>query len=125
MFETQPKIQPERESSLRKVHLGAAVACAFAVTFAGASFAQDIATQAKVAQFGGQMHAVAQKCGGYTQAQLDSLKAQQRAAIAGMSASDFDAAFNDGLEQARQRIASGTPEQIAQMCKTLPSLIKP
>lgn len=74
---------------------------------------------AKLAQFGGGMHALAHKCGGYTKVQLDTMKAQQKAEHVkrGMSAAQFDTAFEQGLRESTARYEGASAQQQQQACQ--------
>ncbi|SPU49608.1 Uncharacterised protein [Bordetella trematum] len=75
------------------------------------------------ARMGGVMQAAALSCGGYTDAQLRDLKAQQQKALAenGMSGAAFEAAFAAGEAQGKQAISQASAEQKKQMCDELKS----
>ena len=94
-----------------------------AATGAAPADAAPAATQAdpmagQMAGFGGGLHALAEACGGYTAAQLDTMKAEQRdqAVQAGASAAEFDAAFARGYDDARAKIASASAEEREKSC---------
>ncbi|MVW80219.1 hypothetical protein GOQ28_14955 [Bordetella sp. 02P26C-1] len=101
--------------SLRLNFLTAAVT----ISLAGPALAQDAATAQKLAEFGGQMHAVAVACGDYTPSQLSEMKAEQQRSMAtsGLSAAEFETAFQQGLQATQKKIASGTAQQRTQMCE--------
>ena len=69
---------------------------------AGAAGAQP--AQPDLAEFSGGMHALAETCGGYTAAELKSLREQQQAeAIArGGNAAQFKAAFDSAMQKEGQ-----------------------
>jgi len=90
---------------------------------AKAAVAQDINPSTQLAQMGGAMHAAAQICGDYTEAQLQDMKAKQKESMKdmGLSEADFDAAFQQGLERGRRDLEGATEEQRKQMCEELRS----
>lgn len=70
------------------------------------------------ASLGGGMHALAEACGGYSGAELDAMKAEQRdqAIQGGTSAADFDAEFDRGYSEASAKIASGSAQEREKAC---------
>lgn len=59
----------------------------------------------QLAKLGGQMHVAAKNCGGYTDEQLEAMKAEQRkkAVEIGMSAETFDKVFTEGARTVTER----------------------
>lgn len=93
-------------------------ASAIAVTlFAGAAYAQSANPQ--LVEMGGSMHALANLCGGYTQAELTKLKADQKkqAEAAGMASAVFEQHFKAGFDKSTARIANATPADKDKACK--------
>ncbi|MDV2117853.1 hypothetical protein [Alcaligenes faecalis] len=87
------------------------------------SHAQDSSPAIQLAQMGGAMHAAAEVCGDYNQAQLDEMKKQQKSSIQsmGLNDEDFEKAFEQGLGRGRQDLQKATAEQRQQMCEQLRS----
>lgn len=72
----------------------------------------------QLAVFGGGMHALAEACGGYSAAELDRMKAEQRdqAIQAGASGADFDAGFAKGHAEASAKIANASAQEREKSC---------
>lgn len=87
-----------------------------AMLVAGAAGAQQ--GQPDLAGFGGGMHALAEACGGYTAAQLESSRQKQKAeAIArGSNAAQFDTAFDAGYAKSKAKLANATPAEREKAC---------
>ncbi|HBQ89488.1 MAG TPA: hypothetical protein DD803_08545 [Alcaligenes faecalis] len=87
------------------------------------SYARDRSPAIQLAQMGGAMHAAAEVCGDYSQAQLDEMKKQQKSSIQsmGLNDEDFDKAFEQGVDRGRQDLQKATAEQRQQMCEQLRS----
>ncbi len=87
------------------------------------SYAQESSPATQLAQMGGAMHAAAQVCGDRSEAQLQEMKRQQKVSIQsmGLNEEDFDKAFDQGLERARQDLEKASPEQRSKMCEQLRS----
>lgn len=77
-----------------------------------------------MAEFGGGMHALAEACGGYTGAELDKMKREQReqAIQSGMSPAAFDADFAKGYEGTSTKFRSGTPAEREKACAQMQEL---
>lgn len=73
---------------------------------------------AQLAAFGGGMHALAEACGGYSAAELDRMKAEQReqAVQGGASGADFDAGFAKGHAEASAKIANASAQEREKSC---------
>lgn len=105
------------------------VTALISLAFASTALAQqdiDADSLKTVAEFGGQMHAVADVCGGYTDAQLTSMKAEQQSAMVtgGLPAADFDTAFNKGFQTGQKQLASITAAQKDEMCTQFKAMPK-
>lgn len=87
------------------------------------SYAQESSPATQLAQMGGAMHAAAQMCGDYSEAQLQEMKKRQKASIQsmGLSDDDFDKAFDQGVERGREDLDKATPEQHNTICEQLRS----
>lgn len=72
---------------------------------------------AKIVEFGGSMHAMAQACGDYGDEQLKKMKAEQKAASSTLPEAQFDALFKAGYEKTQRKIAQGTAAQKQGMCQ--------
>lgn len=73
---------------------------------------------AQLAELGGGMHALAEACGGYTAAQLEAMKAEQRdqGIQRGVSGEDFDAGFARGYADASAKIAAAGAQEREKSC---------
>lgn len=98
--------------SIVKMNKTVSLALASALTLAlasGISHAQDAASTddsgTQLAKFGGAMQLTAEKCGGYSEQQLEELKSQQQQTLAdnGMDEDSFEAAFTAGIREAEAR----------------------
>lgn len=79
--------------------------------------AQDTATQNKLVQFGGSMHALATACG-QPSSNLAQMKRDQksRAMAAGMSSAEYERLFQSSCNNAQGRLAKATPAEKAKAC---------
>jgi hypothetical protein len=86
--------------------------------------AQQPLTLAPLVEFGGGMHAGAEACGGYTAAELQKMKEQQKAQSLkqGLSASEFEASFQKGYESGKARLASASGAERTKACEQLKAL---
>lgn len=100
--------------------LFAAVLCS-AVFMPVSGMAQEKENMAKIAEFGGAMHAMAEECGSYSADQLKEMKAGQKTASSagGLSAEEFDTIFAKGYEETKAQIAAGDDSQKKTMCEQL------
>ncbi len=100
--------------------LALTAALAFVAPAASAQGAPDEMWVSMV-KLGGAMHATAQRCGGYTEAELEDLKQQQRAVAveSGISAAEFEKVFTAAETQLVQRWNTMSPAQQAQACKDI------
>jgi predicted secreted protein len=80
----------------------------------------------KLAEFGGQMHAAAQSCGDHSAADLEKMKAQQKAASEqqGLSASDFESGFNKGLAAGMAKFKGMSAADKAKTCEQLNAMTR-
>lgn len=87
-----------------------------AMLVAGAAGAQP--AQPDLAEFSGGMHALAETCGGYTAAELRSMREQQQAeAIArGGNAAQFKAAFDAGYAKGKAKVTAAGPAERKKAC---------
>lgn len=98
--------------------------CTIALMTAAAWFSPPTLAQhdpAQLAEFSGAMNATAKACGTHSSAELDRMKAEQRAMFAdmGQTSAAFDAAFAKGEAEAARRWSAQSPAQQAQGCKAL------
>lgn len=106
-------------SNLKKT-LFAAALCA-TVLAPSAVMAQEKENMAKIAEFGGAMHAMAEECGSYSADQLKAMKAGQQSASSagGLSSAEFDTIFAKGYEDTKAKIAAGSASQKQTMCEQM------
>lgn len=86
-----------------------------------AAMAQEKENMAKIAEFGGAMHAMAEECGNYSADQLREMKAGQQSAstVGGLSAGEFETIFAKGYEATKAKIAAGNASQKKTMCEQM------
>lgn len=102
-----------------------AIRASAAVTLSAALFTANLAaaqvTPPNVAALGGQMQAMAEACGGFTAAQLQAKREQQKtmAAQSGVSSSAFDNAFESAYKDTRAKLATMSKVAIAKACDPL------
>ncbi|HRL20210.1 MAG TPA: hypothetical protein PLG97_05255 [Alcaligenes sp.] len=89
----------------------------------GLAFGQETNPSTQLVQMSGAMHAAAQVCGDYSDAQLQDMKNKQKESMKdmGLSDQDFDAAFEQGLQRGRKDLEGATEAQRKQMCEQLRS----
>ena len=106
-------------SNLTKT-LFAAALCAI-VLAPSAVIAQEKENMAKIAEFGGAMHAMAEECGSYSADQLKEMKAGQQTASSagGLSSAEFDTIFAKGYEETKAKITAGSASQKQTMCEQM------
>lgn len=92
-----------------------------AVLMPVAAMAQEKENMAKIAEFGGAMHAMAEECGNYSADQLREMKAGQQSAstAGGLSAGEFETIFAKGYEATKAKIAAGNASQKKTMCEQM------
>lgn len=78
----------------------------------------------KLAEFGGQMHAAAQSCGDHSAAELEKMKAQQKAASGqqGLSAGDFESGFKKGFDAGMAKFKGMSAADKAKTCEQLSAM---
>lgn len=78
----------------------------------------------QLAKLGGQMHVAAKKCGGYTDEQLEKMKAEQRKNSANLAMTEeaFDKAFAEGERQLEERWKNMSSAERSAACKELKSV---
>ena len=98
-----------------------AVALCSAVLVPSAVMGQEKENMAKIAEFGGAMHAMAEECGSYSAEQLKEMKAGQQSASSagGLSSAEFDTIFAKGYEETKAKIAAGSTRQKQTMCEQM------
>lgn len=76
--------------------------------------------------FGGQMQALAEKCGDYNATDLTKMKAKQKehAELSGVSGTHFDTVFQTGYENGLTTYNSATPADQQQACEQARALAK-
>ncbi|WP_341667256.1 hypothetical protein [Alcaligenes sp. SDU_A2] len=89
----------------------------------GPAVAQEANPSIQLAQMSGAMHAAAQVCGDYSDAQLQDMKNKQKESMKdmGLNDQDFNAAFEQGLQRGRKDLEGATEAQRKQMCEQLRS----
>lgn len=100
----------------------APVLLATACATAGANPLVEQGTQ--MAFMGGKMHGAAQVCGGYSEAELETMAGEQRASVLalGVDASTFDAHFERGIESGKASLREAPPDQREKTCAKLRSM---
>ncbi|WP_133491330.1 hypothetical protein [Alcanivorax sp. 24] len=75
----------------------------------------------QVASFSGSMHAAAEVCGGYTKDQLAEMKAKQKQQMTqmGLTAEEFDTAFNAGKKKTDERWDAMSKTEQKSACEEL------
>ncbi|TLM78613.1 hypothetical protein ACONUD_04445 [Microbulbifer harenosus] len=78
----------------------------------------------KLAKLGGQMHVAAKKCGGYTEEQLEKMKAEQRKNSANLAMTEeaFDKAFAEGERLLEERWKNMSSAERAAACEEMKSV---
>lgn len=96
-------------------------ALCLAVLIPHVATAQEKENMAKIAEFGGGMHAMAEKCGSYSADKLKEMKAGQQSSSSagGLSAEEFDTIFTKSYENTKVKIAAGSASQKQAMCEQL------
>ncbi len=81
---------------------------------------------AKIAEFGGAMHAMAEECCSYSADQLKEMKAEQQSLslTGGLSAEEFDTSSTKGYEGTKVKSAAGDDSQKKTMCEQLKKMHK-
>jgi|GEM_PF-5651072 len=82
-------------------------------------FAQlDTESTMKLVSFSGQMHLIAEECGDYSASQLEEMKSSQKKEVTslGISAAEFDAGFETGLNHMKQVLASMDTSAKSELC---------
>lgn len=107
----------------RSIVTGSAVLIA-ALALPGLAQAQVNPGIAKIAEFGGAMHAGARACFDYGEDELRRLKQEQKSksVAAGMSPEDFETVFEASHAKTRARLASATPAEKQKACAQLAAL---
>ena len=90
----------------------------------GAGLACAQQNSAALVGFSGQMHAAAEFCGDYTATQLDEMKAQQKAASAGMgvASAEFDTVFSSAYDGAKKKLAQLSAAEKEKTCAELKAM---